>query len=165
MVLWISTATKITSNDMSLFDKISEDLKAAMLAKQKERLESIRAIKTALLLAKTETGTHELTPELEMKILQKMIKQRRESAEIYKNQNRPELYENEIREAAIIEEYLPKQMSEQELEGVLKEIIMRVGASGPRDMGKVMGTAGKELAGKADGKMIAYKVKELLAGM
>ncbi len=147
---------------MSLFDKISEDLKAAMLAKQKDRLESIRAIKTALLLAKTETGSHELTPDQEMKILQKMVKQRRESAEIYKSQNRTELYENEIREASIIEEYLPKQMSEAELLPLLKEIIQRVGATGPKDMGKVMGTATKELAGKADGKMIADKVKELL---
>jgi len=148
---------------MSLFDKISEDLKAAMLAKQKDRLESIRAIKTALLLAKTETGVHELTVDQEMKILQKMVKQRRESAEIYKTQNRPELYDNEIREASIIEEYLPRQMSEAELTEVLKEIIRRVGAAGPKDMGKVMGFAGKELAGKADGKMIADKVKELLS--
>jgi hypothetical protein len=147
---------------MSLFDKISEDLKAAMLAKQKDRLESLRAIKTALLLAKTETGSHELSTEQELKILQKMVKQRRESAEIYKTQNRPELYENETREASIIEEYLPKQISETELVGILKEIIRRVGASSPKDMGKVMGAAGKELSGKADGKLIAEKVKELL---
>lgn len=147
---------------MSLFDKISEDLKAAMLAKQKDRLESIRAIKTALLLAKTESGSHELTPDTEMKILQKMVKQRRESAEIFKSQNRQELYENELKEAAIIEEYLPKQMSEQELVPLLKAIIQRVGATSPKDMGKVMGAASKELAGKADGKMIADKVRELL---
>jgi uncharacterized protein YqeY len=133
-----------------------------MLARQKDRLESLRAIKTALLLAKTESGTHELTGEQEMKILQKMVKQRRESAEIFKTQNRPELYENEVKEAAIIEEYLPKQMSESELIPVLKDIIRRVGATSPKDMGKVMGAAGKELAGKADGKMIADKVKELL---
>jgi len=147
---------------MSLFDKISGDLKAAMLAKQKDRLESLRAIKTALMLAKTETGTHELTNDQEMKILQRMVKQRRESAEIYKTQNRPELYENEIKEASIIEEYLPKQMSETELTDALSKIIQRVGATGPKDMGKVMATASKELAGKADGKMIADKVKELL---
>jgi uncharacterized protein YqeY len=147
---------------MSLFDKISDDLKKAMLAKQKDRLESIRAIKTALLLAKTEGGSHELTPDQEMKILQRLVKQRRESAEIYKSQNRPELYDNEIKEASIIEEYLPKQMSEPELIEILKQIIQRVGATGPKDMGKVMGTASKELAGKADGKMIADKVKELL---
>jgi uncharacterized protein YqeY len=147
---------------MSLFDKISEDLKTAMLAKQKDRLESLRAIKTALLLAKTESGTHDISEDLELKILQKLVKQRRESADIYKTQNRPELYENEVKEATIIEEYLPKQMSEAELVPVLKSIILRIGASSSKDMGKVMGAASKELAGKADGKMIAEKVKELL---
>jgi len=150
---------------MSLFDKISDDLKAAMLARQKDRLESLRAIKTALLLAKTESGSHELTPDQELKILQKLVKQRRESAEIYKTQNRPELYDTEIKEAAIIEAYLPKQMSEAELIPVLKEIISRVGATGPGDMGKVMGMASKELSGKADGKMIADKIKALLGAM
>ncbi len=147
---------------MGLFEKISDDLKAAMLARQKDRLESLRAIKTALLLAKTEAGAHETTPEQEMKILQKMVKQRRESAEIFKSQNRAELCENELKEAAIIEEYLPKQMTEAELIPVLKDIMTRVGASSPKDMGKVMGTATKELAGKADGKMIADNVKKLL---
>jgi len=150
---------------MSLFDKISDDLKAAMLARQKDKLESLRAIKTALLLAKTESGSHELTPDQELKILQKLVKQRRESAEIYKTQNRPELYDTEIKEDAIIETYLPKQMSEAELIPVLKEIISRVGATGPGDMGKVMGMASKELSGKADGKMIADKVKALLGAM
>ena len=148
---------------MSLFDKITEDLKAAMLAKQKDRLESLRAIKSALLLAKTESGSHEIAPDQEMKILQKMVKQRRESADIYKTQNRPELYETEVKEAAIIEEYLPKQLSEAELIPVLKAIIQRAGATSPKDMGKVMGIASKELAGKADGKMLAEKVKELLS--
>jgi hypothetical protein len=147
---------------MSLFDKISEDLKSAMLARQKDRLETLRAIKAALLLAKTESGTHDLTGDVEMKILQRLVKQRKESAEIFKTQNRPELYENEVREASIIEEYLPKQMSEAELIPILKSIIERVGATSPKDMGKVMGAASKELAGKADGKMIAEKVKELL---
>ncbi len=150
---------------MNLFDKISEDLKIAMLARQKERLESIRAIKTALLLAKTESSTHELTPELELKILQKLVKQRRESAEIFKTQNRMDLYQKEIDEASIIEEYLPKQMTEAELVPLLRGIIERSGASSPKDMGKVMGIASRELAGKADGKMIADKVKELLASM
>jgi len=147
---------------MSLFDKISEDLKAAMLAKQKDRLESIRAIKTALILAKTESGSHELSSDQEMKILQRLVKQRKESAEIFKTQNRQELYENEVKEASIIEEYLPKQMTEAELIPVLKGIIQRVGATGAKDIGKVMGAATKELAGKADGKMIADKVRELL---
>ena len=147
---------------MSLFDKISNDLKSAMLARQKDRLESLRAIKTALLLAKTETGSHDLSDDQEMKILQKLVKQRRESAEIYKTQNRTDLYENEIKEAAIIEEYLPRQMTEAELIPLLKDIIQRVGATSSRDMGKVMGAATTALAGKADGKMIAEKVKELL---
>jgi uncharacterized protein len=150
---------------MTLFDKISEDLKTAMLARQKERLESIRAIKTALLLAKTESSSHELTPELELKIVQKLVKQRRESAEIFKSQNRMDLYQKEVDEAAIIEEYLPKQMTEAELVPLLRSIIERAGASSPKDMGKVMGIASRELAGKADGKMIADKVKELLGSM
>jgi hypothetical protein len=148
---------------MSLFEKISEDLKAAMLARQKDRLESLRAIKAALLLARTESGAHDLSSDQEMKIVQKLVKQRRESSEIYKAQNRHDLYENEIREASIIEEYLPRQMSEAELTDALKGIIQRVGATSPKDMGKVMGTASKELAGKADGRMMAEKVKELLA--
>jgi len=150
---------------MSLFEKISDDLKAAMLARQKDRLESLRAIKAALLLAKTESGTHEISEDQEMKILQKLVKQRRESAEIFKTQNRTDLYENEVKEAAIIEEYLPKQLSEAELMPVLKAIIQHVGAVSQKDMGKVMGAASKELAGKADGKMIADKVKELLGMM
>ena len=150
---------------MSLFDKISEDLKAAMLAKQKDRLESLRAIKTALLLAKTESASHELTDDAELKILQKLVKQRKESADIYKAQNRPDLYQKEADEAAIIEEYLPKQLSAEELAPLLKAIITRVGAASPADMGKVMGAATKELAGKADGKMISSMVKDLLAGL
>ena len=150
---------------MGLFEKISEDLKAAMLAKQKERLESIRAIKTALLLARTESGSHELSEDQELKILQKLVKQRKESADIFKAQNRMDLYQKEVDEAAIIEEYLPKQMTESELVPVLQEIIRKTGATGMKDMGKVMGMASKELAGKADGKMMAEKVKELLAAM
>jgi uncharacterized protein YqeY len=147
---------------MSLFEKITGDLKSAMLAKQKERLESLRAIKTAFLLAKTETGSHDLTADQELKIIQKLVKQRRESADIYKAQNRMDLYQNEVDEAAIIEEYLPKQLTEAELMPVLKDIIQRVGATSAKDMGKVMGVASKELAGKADGRMIAEKVKALL---
>jgi uncharacterized protein YqeY len=150
---------------MNLFDKISDDLKSAMLARQKERLESLRAIKTALLLAKTESATHDLAPDLELRILQKLVKQRKESAEIFKSQNRMDLYQKEVDEAAIIEEYLPKQMSEAELVPLLRSIIERTGASSSKDMGKVMGMASKELAGKADGKMIADKVKELLASL
>jgi uncharacterized protein len=147
---------------MSLFDKISDDLKSAMLAKQKDRLESLRAIKTALILAKTESGNHDLSEDQEMKILQKLVKQRKESAEIYQSQNRPDLCDNELKEADIIEAYLPKQMTEAELIPVLQSIIQRVGAVSQKDLGKVMAITSKELAGKADGKMIAVKVKELL---
>ncbi len=150
---------------MNLFDKISDDLKSAMLARQKERLESLRAIKTALLLAKTESASHDLTCDLELKILQRLVKQRKESAEIFKSQNRMDLYQKEVDEASIIEEYLPKQMTEAELVPLLRGIIERAGATSPKDMGKVMGIASKELAGKADGKMIADKVKELLASL
>jgi len=149
---------------MNLFDKVSEDLKAAMLARQKDRLESLRAIKTAFLLAKTDSGSHDLSADQEMKIIQRLVKQRKESAEIFKSQNRMDLYQKEIDEAVIIEEYLPKQMSEAELVPVLKDIIHRLGAVSQKEMGKVMGVASKELAGKADNKMIADKVKELLGG-
>jgi uncharacterized protein len=149
---------------MSLFEKISEDLKAAMLARQKDRLESLRAIKTAFLLAKTESGFHDLSADQELKIIQKLVKQRRESADIFKAQNRMDLYQNEVNEAAIIETYLPKQLTEAELIPVLKAIMERTGAVSVKDMGKVMGAASKELAGKADSRMIAEKVKELLGG-
>jgi hypothetical protein len=149
---------------MSLFEKISEDLKAAMLARQKDRLESLRAIKTAFLLAKTESGSHDLSTDQELKIIQKLVKQRRESADIFKAQNRMDLYQNEVNEAAIIETYLPKQLTEAELIPVLKAIMERTGAVSVKDMGKVMGAASKELAGKADSRMIADKVKELLGG-
>jgi uncharacterized protein YqeY len=152
--------------NMSLEQKITAELKTAMLAKDEKTLRSLRAIKAAILLAKTSEGAGgEIKEEDEIKMLQKLVKQRRESAEIYKTQNREELYQNEMKEAAIIEEYLPQQMGEGELVNVLKGIIQRVGATSPKDMGKVMGTASKELAGKADGKMIADKVKELLASL
>jgi uncharacterized protein len=148
---------------MSLFDKVSNDIKEAMLARQKVRLEALRAIKTAFILARTETGAAALMPDQELKILQKMIKQRKESADIYQSQNRMDLYQREVEEAAVIEEYLPKQMSEAEITAVINAIIQQVGATSIKDMGKVMGAAGKELAGKADNKMVAEKVKELLS--
>ena len=149
---------------MSLFDIVSEDIKKAMLAREKEKLEALRAVKTAFLLARTESGAGgELTPDAELKIVQKLVKQRRESAEIYQQQNRQDLADKELVEAAVIEQYLPAQMSEQELETALKAIIDRVGAKAPSDMGKVMGAATKELSGKADGKAISVKVKQLLA--
>jgi len=148
---------------MSLFDKINEDLKKAMKAREKEKLEAIRAVKTAFLLAKSDKGaTAVLTEDEELKIIQKLVKQRNESAKIYKSQNRNDLYEREILEAQVISGYLPRQLSGEELTKLLLNIIQSVGASGIRDMGKVMGVATKELAGKAEGKMIAAKVKELL---
>lgn len=142
--------------------QIQQDIKAAMLAKEKTRLESLRAIKAAILLAKTADGSESIADEAVVKIIQKLVKQRKETAEIYKQQNRAELAEQELAEAAAMEVYLPKQLSEEELEAELKKIIAQVGATGPQDMGKVMGTATKALAGKAEGRMISALVKKLL---
>ena len=148
---------------MNLFDQISEDIKKAMLAREKVRLEALRGVKKEFLEAKTAKGAGgELSDENAVKILVKMVKQRKESAKIYEQNNRPELAENELAEAAVIEEYLPKQLSNEELEAELKAIIAETGAEGPKDMGKVMGVATKKLAGKAEGKVISAKVKELL---
>lgn len=149
---------------MDMFDRISADIKSAMLARDKVRLETLRGIKKEFLEAKTAKGAEgELSDDTAMKILSKMAKQRRETAEIYFQQNRPELAENELAEAAVIEEYLPKALTEEELTQKLTEIIARVGATSPKEMGKVMGVASKELAGRADGKVISAKVRELLA--
>ena len=149
---------------MALFDTISADIKSAMLARDKVRLETLRGVKKEFLEAKTaKGGDGELSDDAAMKILVKMHKQRKESAAIFSQQNRQDLAENELAEAAIIEEYLPKQMSEEELTAALKEIIAQTGASSAKDMGKVMGVATKQLAGKAEGKAISAKVKELLA--
>jgi uncharacterized protein len=148
---------------MSLAEKIASDLINAMKAKDKVALEAIRAAKTAFILAKAEKGaTSVLTPEEELKIIQKLVKQRRESAAIYKEQNRPDLYEKEVIEADVLERYLPAKMSEEDLSAVIKEIIARVGATSAADMGKVMGVATKELSGKADGKEISAKVRQFL---
>ena len=149
---------------MNLFDQVSADIKEAMLAKDKIRLQALRGVKKEFLEAKTaKGGDGELSDEAATKILQKMVKQRKESAEIYATQSRPELAEGELAEASVIEAYLPKQMTVEELEAALKEIIAQVGASGPADMGKVMGTATKALAGKAEGRLISETVKRLLA--
>lgn len=149
---------------MSLFDKINEDLKAAMKAKEKEKLEAIRAIKSQLMLAKTaEGGSEEITEEQGIQILQKMVKQRKDSAELYKQQGRDDLYEKEMTEVKYITPYLPAQMSVEEIENAIKQIIEQVGASSMKDMGKVMGIASKQLQGKAEGKLIADKVKQLLS--
>lgn len=148
---------------MNLFDQISEDIKKAMLARDKVRLEALRGIKKEFLEAKTAKGAGgELSDENATKILVKMAKQRKESAAIYTENNRPELAENELAEAKVIEEYLPQQLSSEELEAELKKIIEEVGAEGPKDMGKVMGVASKALAGRAEGRLISAKVKELL---
>lgn len=148
---------------MSLTEKISSDLIVAMKAKDKLALEAIRAAKTAFILARTEKGVDNiLSPDEEIKIIQKLVKQRRESATIYNEQNRPELAEKETSEADVLEKYLPAKMTEEEMVKVIKDIIARVGAKAPSDMGKVMGVATKELAGKADGKEISAKVKQIL---
>ena len=149
---------------MNLFDKVSGDIKTAMLARDKVRLEALRGIKKEFLEAKTaKGGDGELSDDAALRILAKMVKQRKESASIYTEQNREDLAGEELAQAAIIEEYLPKQLSEEELTAALKEIIARVGATSAKEMGKVMGTATKELAGKAEGKAISAKVRELLA--
>ncbi len=147
---------------MSMEQQIQQDIKAAMLAKEKTRLESLRAIKAAILLAKTADGSESIADEAVVKIIQKLVKQRKETAEIYRQQSREELAAQELAEAAAMEVYLPKQLSEEELEAELKKIIAQVGATGPQDMGKVMGTATKALAGKADGRAISALVKRLL---
>lgn len=149
---------------MSLEKQIQADMMSAMKAHEAVRLAALRGIKAAILLAKTsEGGTGEVTDADIVKIIQKLVKQRKESAEIYSGQNRPELAENELAEAAAMEVYLPKQLGEEEVREILKGIISEVGASKPSDMGKVMGVATKRLTGQADGKMISTLVKALLA--
>lgn len=149
---------------MSLFDRVSEDIKKAMLARDKESLEALRGIKKEFLEAKTAKGaTGELADDAALKILAKMIKQRKESAQIYQEQNRPELAEAELVQARVIEQYMPQQLSADELKARLSEIIARTGATGPKDMGRVMGVASKELAGLAEGRAISATVKELLS--
>lgn len=148
----------------NLFDKVCEDIRTAMLAREKVRLEALRGIKKEFLEAKTAKGANgELSDDTAMKILVKMVKQRKESAEIYKTNNRPELAENELAEAAVIEEYLPKQLSSEELEAEVKAIIAEVGATDMKMMGKVMGVASKKLAGRAEGRAINETVKRLLS--
>jgi uncharacterized protein YqeY len=148
----------------TLKTQVEADIKKAMLAKDKDALKALRAIKSLILLEETkEGGTGELTAEDEIKLLNKAAKQRRESAEIFRQQNRIDLAEAEEAELKIIEQYLPQQLSEDELKTVIQTIITQVGATSPADMGKVMGVATKQLAGQADGKLIASTVKSLLA--
>jgi len=148
---------------MSLTDQINNDLKTAMKAKDTVGLTALRAIKSQLLLAATEKGAGGSSDEAAIKMLQKLVKQRKESAELYQTQGRNDLADPELAEAAIIEKYLPQQLSADELKPIIQAIIDKVGASGPQDMGKVMGAASKELGGKADGKTISTLVKQLLS--
>lgn len=150
---------------MSLEQTVNTDLKAAMLARDEAALRSLRAIKSAILLAKTAEGAGggDLTQDAEIKLLQKLVKQRKDSLEIFLQQNREDLAKKEQEEIAVIEKFLPKQMSAEELKDAVSGIIKSVGASSPADMGKVMGVASKQLAGKADGKSISAMVKELLS--
>jgi hypothetical protein len=153
-----------TLNNMSLEQKIMGDLKTAMLAKNEKALRSLRAIKAAILLAKTSEGAGgELKEDDEIKLLQKLVKQRKDSLEIFQQQNRTDLAQKEQEEIEIIEKFLPKQLSADELKSEVAAIISEVGAFSPADMGKVMGAATKKLAGKADGKTISALVKELLS--
>jgi uncharacterized protein len=149
---------------MMLKQRLDDDIKQAMRAKDADRLRALRALKAMVLIEETkEGGSGELSADDELKLLTKAAKQRRDSATIYQEQNRPELLEKELVEIAVIEEYLPKQLSEDEVKAVLQEIMARTGASTPADMGKVMGVAMKELAGKADGKVVQTLVKTLLS--
>ena len=149
---------------MSLEQKVMADLKAAMLAKNEGALRGLRAIKAAIIIAKTAEGAGgELKEEDETRMLTKLIKQRKDSLEIYQQQNRPDLAVKELDEIAVIEKFLPKQLDGEELKAVLSKIIADTGASSPADMGKVMGVATKQLAGQADGKTISATVKELLS--
>jgi uncharacterized protein len=149
---------------MSLTDKINNDIKEAMKAKQVDRLAALRAVKSEILLAQTAAGgTGEITAEGEIKIIQKLVKQRKDSAEIYKNSGRMDLYDKEVGELKYIEEYLPAQMTDAELTALIKKIVEQTGATSVKDMGKVIGLVNKEVAGKAEGKVIAEKVKQLLS--
>ncbi|MBI5218574.1 MAG: GatB/YqeY domain-containing protein [Bacteroidia bacterium] len=148
---------------MNLTEKINNDIKAAMLAKEQPKLLALRAVKAELILVKTSGSNVEISEEMELKILQKLVKQRRESAEIYKQQGRMDLFQQEDFEATVIESYLPSRLSDEQVTDIIKKIISEVGATSPRDMGKVMGAAYRQLAGKTDNKLIAEKVKILLS--
>lgn len=151
---------------MALFEQISEDIKHAMLAKDKVALDALRGIKKEFLEAKTAPGSDgELKDDKALQILQKLVKQRKESADMYRNAGRQELADEEMAQCAVIQRYLPAMMSDDELAAALKDIIAQLGAAGPQDMGKVMGVATKQLAGKAEGRAISAKVKELLSNL
>lgn len=148
---------------MSLEERIQEEMKIAMRAKDKARLEALRGIKSAILLAKTEKGAQsELAESDEMKLLQRLLKQRKDSAAIYHEQNREDLANEEELQAEVIQSFLPEPLSEEELQTLIAQLIQDLGASGPRDMGKVMGAANAAVAGRAEGKLVAATVKKLL---
>ena len=147
---------------MSLEIKINEDIKTAMLAREKDKLDALRAVKSAVLMAKTEKAGGAIDEETEIKMLQKMVKQRKEAAEIYLAQSRQDMADAELFQASVIEAYLPAQLSAAEIQEVLKGIIAETGATSSKEMGKVMGLASQRLSGKADGKLIAQLVKEML---
>lgn len=147
---------------MTLEERINADIKAAMLAKERRKLDALRAIKSAVLLLKTNGSGEAISEEAEIACLQKLVKQRKESAELYKQQNRMDLYEDEAYQQSVIEAYLPEQMSEEEIRTELQKIISETGASSMKDMGKVMGAAQKAFAGRADNKLVSAIVKELL---
>ena len=149
---------------MSLEITINQDIKTAMLAKNESALRGLRAIKSALIIARTEKGASDiLTEEVEIKVLQKLVKQRKESADIYKSQNREDLYQIEADEIEVIEKYLPKQMSQDDLNTYIKSLITQHNVTSVKEMGKIMGLANKELSGKADGKAISETIKSLLS--
>ncbi len=149
---------------MSLTEKINQDIKSAMLAREKEKLEALRAVKSALLLLlASEGGKQDISPEEEIRLLQKLVKQRKEAAEVYQSQQRPDLAAAELFQASVIEKYLPEQMSSEEIKAAVSGIIAKLGATSVKDMGRVMAAASAELAGKADNKTIAALVKEMLA--
>lgn len=148
--------------NMSLEERINADIKKAMLAKDREKLDSLRAIKAAILLIKTSKSGTEVSEQEEIQTLQRLVKQRKEAALTYKEQNRQELYDVEMSQAAIIEQYLPQQLSEEEIRQTLQTIIKDLGITSPKDMGKVMGAAQKQFAGKADNKVVSQLIKELL---
>jgi uncharacterized protein len=150
---------------MSLEEKIMEDLKAAMKAQDKASMRGLRAVKSALLLLKTDGSGKEITPEREIQLLQKLVKQRRESIAIFEKENRVDLAEVEKEEVAVIEKYLPEALSEEDLEKFIQTLILSSGATSVKDMGKVIGLASKELAGKADGRAISDMVKKCLAAL
>lgn len=147
---------------MTLEERINADIKAAMLAKERKKLDALRAVKSAILLLKTNGSGDAISQEAEIACLQKLVKQRKESAELYKQQNRMDLYEDEAFQQAVIEAYLPEQMSEEEIRTTLQNIVSETGASSVKDMGKVMGAAQKAFAGRADNKLVSAIVKELL---